>query len=268
MAKLVTLKLDELKETFFVRKSLDDDRVLYLAEQYENGVALPPIEVTEETHEIIDGRHRRAALSLLGRTETVCQVVSQASRAQLIVTAFIRNSGGSLPPTREDTEHTIELLLDQGVSGKQIAEALPLPPSLAKKYLTNVRSMVLARNKRRAVLAVTDGGLTIAEAADKFHVDAEVLREEIRGKRKESKLINMAALKGGIQSRFKGASLRNMNIVRQMLDRYEDGVATEEQVLDILNTIDHSIQRMRRSHMDWFKRFEETRTKGSGATTA
>lgn len=257
------LRLEEIQQTFFVRKALDQDNVLALAELYEAGTELPPIKVAAETLELIDGRHRIGALDLLNRTTVMAELVPVGSRAEMIAMAFVANYGGALKPTRADIEHTIELLLEQGLNQARIMEMIPLPKSVARKYLMNVRSNVLKRNVNRAVLAVADGGISVADAADKFGVDPDRLREEIRGKRKSRKK-DFVGVKSALTNRFKSLSLRNANLVKNILVQYGDGEATEAQVEELLDAITHSIRRMAKSHEDWVKRFEQLRSDRKG----
>jgi ParB-like chromosome segregation protein Spo0J len=219
-------------------------------------VDVDPILVTADTYEIIDGRHRKAALEMLDRTSVACELIPQADRASLIAMAYKANYGGSLKPTRVDTEHTIELLLGQGVGRNKISDMLPLPPSLARKYISNVQANIAKRNLRRAVIAVADNGMSVAEAATEFRVDPESLKAEIRGVRKSVRKFDMAALKGGIQSRTKSFSLRNAALLKSLIERYDDGEVSREQVAEVIGVIIQSLRKAAKSVQAWEKRLD------------
>lgn len=53
--KVVSIPLAQLQVTFFVRRELNEDHVIHLAELYENGVELPPLDIAADTFDIIRG---------------------------------------------------------------------------------------------------------------------------------------------------------------------------------------------------------------------
>src|SRR5207248_3053577 len=107
------VKLTSIQTAFFVRKRLDEDRVIQLALLMENGADIPPIRITED-HILIDGRHRIEAARLASWTAIDAQIEpSQSDKGLLITEAFNANCGGSVPPTRADILFTIQQLLQQ-----------------------------------------------------------------------------------------------------------------------------------------------------------
>ena len=163
--KSVVLPIDAINLTFFVRTGIDDDRVLQLAALYEVGEEMDPVVITREHHELVDGRHRIAALDLLDRKEVECELIEDASQEELIGLAFKANTGGALPPTTADIEHTVRLLLDRKVLISKIIELLPFPPSLTRKYVKGVQDKLRRTQLNRAVVAVADGEMTASAAA-------------------------------------------------------------------------------------------------------
>lgn len=174
--KIQTVPLKDLKSNLFVRQALNPEHALFLAELVENGVTLPPIKITHELV-VIDGRHRIEAHELNNRTEITCEVVDVKNETDLIAEAYKANIGGSLPPTPQDTEHTIMLLLDRDETMKRIAELLGLPAGMARKYINSVKSKTSRQKLMNAASAVTDGGLTVAKAAEQYGVELEKLKE-------------------------------------------------------------------------------------------
>jgi ParB-like chromosome segregation protein Spo0J len=246
--------LAELSTNLFVRKSLDQDRVLFLAELIESGVKMTePIEVTA-TNEVVDGRHRKEAYELNSVKEVEVRVLEFSSRAELIAYAYRANAGGSKPPTSADTEHTIMLLLSMKESIKKIGEALGLPPNLARKYVADVKSRMDRAQLQRAAAAVTDGGLTVTKAAEQYEVDPERLKEILSGKRRKSKN-GIQDLHRGLTTLYKSVSSRNAATLRGLIEKYQDGDVTEKQVREILDHLKDLQRQSTRSVSDWEARF-------------
>ena len=182
--ELVSVLISDLNKNLFVRQELDQNHVLYLAELIEAGVVLNPIEITPDMA-VIDGRHRIEAAELNSQVEIKARIVSISDESELVARAYRANVGGALPPTQEDTEHTVLLLLDRGVANKRIGELLGLPASLARKYVNEVQFKLKRQHLQRAVLAVTEGGLTVAKAAEQYAVEPAQLKEALSGKKKK-----------------------------------------------------------------------------------
>jgi len=149
------INIDQLETNLFVRKSLDQDWALDLALMQANGVKLPAIEVTEnkffpEINKkllVVDGRHRIEAHQINDVAEIEYELVTVNSIADLIARGYKANTGGPMPPRREDTEHTIRLLIANDTALKNVAELLGLPAGITRKYIADIR----AKDKRGAV---------------------------------------------------------------------------------------------------------------------
>lgn len=240
----------ELTTNLFVRKALDQDRVLFLAELIENGVKMTdPIEITKDS-EIVDGRHRKEAYELNGKKEVEVRVLDFSNRVEMISYAYKANAGGAKPPTAADTEHTIMLLLSMKESVKKIGESLGLPPNVARKYIADVKSRMDRAHLQRAAAAVTDGGLTVAKAAEQYEVDPERLKEILSGKRRKSKS-GIQDLHRGLTTLYKSVSSRNAATLRGLIEKYQDGDVTEKQVREILDHLKDLQRQSARSVSDW-----------------
>ena len=260
MSKIHSIPIDQLKDTFHVRVSLDDDRVLQLAELYENNVEIDPLLVVEGTNEILDGRHRREALKLLDRKEARCKLIPNAERATLIIQALAVNMGGSLPPSRPDINHTIRLLIEEGVPRRRIIENLQkivaIPPELIQKWLDQVQSAMHRARMNKAGDAFVNGGLTLEEAAKACNVDPEKLRAYMGGKKKDTEIpMPLHELKAAYTSRFHVLSTQTGKTTKKCLASYRDGLMTKAQVEQFLNHIAHLIADMQCRHDEWNGRF-------------
>lgn len=253
-AKIVTVRLTELKTNLFVRSALNQDHALLLAELLENGTDLPPIKITCD-NVVIDGRHRIEAADLNKLTEIRAEVVEAVDESDVIAMAYQANCGGSLPPTTQDTEHTVKLLLDRGETIKRIAELLALPPGMARKYINEVKSKVTRAKLARAADAITEGGLTVAKAAEEYDVDPNKLKEVLSGHRRKNRQ-GIAEVHRTLTKQQKSASSRTAALLKRVIEQYEDGDVTEHQVREIFMHLDQGHKRSARTLVDWKKRFE------------
>jgi len=264
-AKTEKVALKDLQTNLFVRKALNQDHALYLAELIENGVKLPPIKITRE-RVVIDGRHRVEAYDLNKIEEIECEIVDIHDETELIAEAYKANVGGPLPPTPQDTEHTVMMLLERGESKKRIGELLGLPAGMARRYITDVQSRMTRAKMQRAGAAVTEGGLTVSKAAEQYDVDVEKLKEFLSGHRRKSK--GIVEIQRGLTKTHKSLSQKNAALIRSLLDKFEDGDVTEKQVRDIFAHIEHLQKRSARGVADWKKRFDAVNGKAAKAAKA
>lgn len=263
---VVVRKISDLNKKLFVRLRLDQDRVLALAELIEAGKKLPPIEITPD-NVILEGRHRTEAHELCERAEIECEIVNIDDEIEMISYAYKANAGGALPPKREDTEHTIVMLLERGANKKQVAELLDLPPSVARKYITEINSKMTRAKLTRAAGAVTDGGLTVAKAAEHYGVDPAKLKELLRGSKKANKP-GIAELLRSLSALYRSVSQKNAATARRILEQFEDGDVTAKQVRQVFHQMERLQRNSSRAVADWIKRFDSIATNGHHKETA
>lgn len=253
-AKVVLLAIKDLHSKLFVRVGLNQDHALYLAELMEGGVKFPPIKVTSDLM-VIDGRHRIEAYELNNRSHIEAEIINIDEQRDIIAEAYKANVGGALPPTKDDTEHTISLLLDCGESMKRIGELLGLPSAMARKYANSVKSKVARQKLMNAATAVTDSGLTMAKAAEQYGVDPDKLKDVLTGRRKRQKE-GVGEIQRNITRSYKSLAQKNAILVRSLIEKHEDGDVTESQVREIFAHIEQLQKRATRAISDWKKRFE------------
>ena len=168
------MSIGDIKENFLVRLELNLSHVEFLKSLVDAGEKLPPPLVSEGDCELIDGRHRIAAYKLRGDKEIIVHTRKFKTQAEKIATALSLNLGGSLPPSKGDISHVLELLLSVGESRRSIIELVSaktsLPPRLIKDHLDYVQANIAKARLRKAVQAVTDKGMTVPEAAATFAV--------------------------------------------------------------------------------------------------
>lgn len=253
------VKLADLQMNMFVRKELDQTRAIYLGELIDNGVEMSdPIEVTDLNglmNIVVDGRHRKEGYELANVSEIKVNVLEFENETEMIAYAYRANAGGSLPPTPQDTEHTILLLLERGEAMKRISEMLSLPTGMARRYIAEVKSKAARAKLQRAVAAVTDGGLTVAKAAEQYDVDHGKLKEALSGRKREIKW-GIAEVQRNLTKSYRSAAQKNAALVRSLLEKYEDGAVTSRQIRDIFRHIEQLQKRANRSILDWEKRFD------------
>lgn len=252
-SNLVTLPLEDLKATIFVRRSLNEEWINQLMEFYRSTEHnLPPIEVVRDTLEIRDGRHRREALLRLGRKTTLCKLVAPSEKPEFLIQALSANVGGSLPPTRGDVVFVMKQLMLEDLGEKRIRELFApfYPPSVVRAFLDDAYTEVGRQKMRSALDAIAAGDTTMTDAARKYDVDLDKLQAEISGRKKNSRKHDVTAVKVDITNRARGNSTRNVTAYRHLLRRYEDGEVTYAKVLEVLL---HS----KRVHIDGAKRIDQ-----------
>ena len=253
-----TVKVAELRTNLFVRKELDWPRIDALSDLIAAGVKMEdPIEVTDMGGEnnIVDGRHRKEAFEVNDVKEVVVRVLEFENETEVIAYAYKANAGGAMPPTRSDTEHTVMLLLERNETKKRIGELLGLPTGLARRYANEVESKMARQKLQRAAVAVTDGNLTIAKAAELHGVDADKLKATLSGNRRKTKQ-GVAEIQRGLTTTYKSLASRNAALLRSLRDKREDGDVTPRQVSEIFKHLEGLQKKSSRAVADWKKRFE------------
>lgn len=248
-----TVSISNLKTNLFVRQALNEDHVQYMGELIESGVVLPPIKITRD-NVVVDGRHRIAAHELNDKTMIEAEIVDVADESDLIASAYKSNVGGSLPPTRQDTEHTILLMIERDVSVKRIGEMLGLLPGMARKYVKEVQSKAARQRLMDAARAVTEGGLTVAQSAEKYGVDPEKLKDFLSGKRRSNKF-GVAEVQRALTTRYRSLGQKNAALIKRLLEKREDGDMSDRQVRQVLAHIEQLQKKSARSIADWVSRF-------------
>lgn len=254
MARKKTLAISEIVLRFYVRRHLNEDHMLQLAMLYDEGVSLPPLQITTD-NELIDGRHRLEALKYLNRTEVECEVVECDDFNEIVAMAMKANMGGSLPPTRDDIEFTIRQLLERGLSVNRIIDLIPLPKGMARTYITSVKAAIARAKMNQAVNDVAEGKLNPSQAAEKYEVDLESLKTELRGKRK-SRVKTLKAMKASVSRDFRSLSSRNAARYKALLQQYADAEIGEKNTEAVLNHIEHCIGEVQQRLGEWRARYD------------
>lgn len=252
------VKLTDIQTNLFVRKALNQDHVLYLAELIENNVEMKDlIEVTED-FQLVEGRHRKEAYELNGVKEVKVKILEFEDDGEMIAYAYKANTGGSLPPSPQDTEHTVMLLLGRGETRKHISELLCLPLEMTRRYVKEVQSKAVRAKIAQAAAAVTEGGLTVLKAAEHYSVDLDRLKDKLSGGKRGPHKRGVEEIQCGLTRTYKSLSSKNAALIRSLLEKYEDGDVTEQQMRDIFAHIEQLQKRSIRAIGDWKQRFAST----------
>ncbi len=170
-SSVITTKISDLNEEFFVRVSLNQERVNFLAGLLVNETVLDPIEISmlEGKLVVVDGRHRVAANSAVGNHEVECTVLEFDSKASMISYAFLKNSGGSLQATSADALHVIRVLLSEGLRHREVVAQLSksgsYSPRTIQKWVKDVSTENYRKSLRDAVRHISEGK-TVDQASE------------------------------------------------------------------------------------------------------
>lgn len=259
--------IKDLKVGFYVRKQLNQDHVLMLAELYEAAFldskvsykaseTVQPIKITEEMV-VVDGRHRKEAMELAGLDMITVEVVPKMTMKDMILEGMKSNMGGALPPTREDIQFTVEQMLTRlGTSYKDAIAQLSqfMPPSVARKYVGNASSHLNKIRLQMAVAAVSRG-LTVGEAAEAHDVSEEALSELILGKQKKIK-VGAAQVKASITHRYNSYATQTAMQMKKLFDNFRDGEIGEGMLIEAFNSFRHTITLQERLIANWEARLK------------
>ncbi|MCX6745303.1 MAG: hypothetical protein NTX82_07335 [Candidatus Parcubacteria bacterium] len=255
MGKAVRVKISELKKDIYVRVQRDEDRVYMFFCLLIDGAALPPIKITKD-FQIIDGRHRVEAHEQAEKLEIEAEIIEVKNPSDFIVEAYRANIGGSLPPSKEDTEHTIRMLLELKVPRKKICELLALPSELGAKYVDTVQSRIARQRLNNAADAVTGRNLTIAQAAEECKIDPDRLKDFLSGRKKRKSKTGVPEMKAMLTTRYRGIGVDNGKILsklRKMLGDSDISLAQATEVLEHLKKLQVQSDKKVKAWEDRFK---------------
>jgi len=251
MAKTIEVHLKDLTTKFDVRKKLNDSQVLNLAYLYEAGEELPPILITKQM-EIVDGRHRKAAMELAGRQVAQCIISPETDDGSLIVHALKANIGGALPPSKEDIVHSAVLLFNQGWNEKKILDNMPFPRPVSRRYVKDAWGIILNAKLTSAMKAIADDGLSVRAASERYGVPEEKIKEHLNPNRKREKHKSAKWRMQHIARAFQGFHRKIAYEIQALSNSYEEHDVSEDEALEVF---DHIFGLMRKGE----RRVEEHR---------
>lgn len=267
--KPILIEISQIKNQFDVRRALNDDRILTLAELIDGGTELPPIEVTELAgadkdkdgfkYAFVDGRHRAAAYGMLDKTEILAKIVERHDLPTMFSRALLANWGGALPPTSADIQHTVRRMLEAGASNAAVRKHLQfLPESTVRKCLHDAQQTIKKVRLRQALEAVANG-LRPHEAAERFGIDVEDVTTAISGKKRKFgsgdsgiEADGKLYIKRAMKSTNNGIA-KKLDVLYKYVDAAEVQSKTVEKVLDEWEAqLVRTLGRLR----DWRQRLE------------
>lgn len=255
----VTVKIAELKESFFVREKLNQDWAIDIGLGLKASVKYPAILVAGPgpSHmEIIDGRHRKEGHILADMIEINCVFVDGINtEAELIAAAFRANLKATLPMSIGDRKHTIRALLRNKVKKSEIPALLGLPVGVARDYINKVQEELTQAKIREAVKSVIEEGLTVATASEKHAVSVDRVKEAIAGVKQRTKK-GIPQAKRELSALYRSLGLRQAKILRDVTVDFIDGNASQDQVGEIFDHVAHLHQQAGWTLNNRRKRFE------------
>jgi len=250
-------KLAVVKVPFYVRTHLIESRVAFFMGLYAAKAAVD-LPVIDQSDNLVDGRHRFAALERLEVVEAEFGIAKEQDRTKLIVLACQANLGGSLPPTQQDLVHTAELLFKQKQTRRQIIDQLigisGFPREFAIRVVDDAKSNIAEARLNQAVHAVVDEGLTVVEAAARYEVDGRTLRGKLSGK--PVKKIGAGEFNAAFSTKFRSHSASVARQMRTLKNGVDDGTISETSAKAIICHVKRLVRRTEKSFKEWERRFE------------
>ncbi len=262
-SNVVNMELSEIREKFFVRTALNNGRVEALRTLHKSGVDLGPLVVSESPVPelngiLIDGRHRKVMFLGEGLKKADVELRRYDSLAEMIVDAMKCNSGGPLPPTDADTNHSLQELLESGTSRKAIIEMIStqmgLPKKLIQGHLDVVQSNMFKARVVKAKNAVISGNKNVQQAADEYDVDVKSVRKALGSEKKNQIDGSNQQIKATFSTVAKKMSLTVGHNMSRILRELKDGVMTTATAVDTFHHLDHTIRKLVVVHEQWAKR--------------
>jgi len=258
--------LSEIEDTVFVRVNLDEERVSFFMRLYEAGASVPPLEITEDK-QMIEGRHRKAALVRMGLSEAACNVYRKMGREELTLRALAANFGGSQPPTQADINYTIKQLLEGGMTRlgaiRNVKDATGLPINLVKRTVDVILLRIKTEKVNEAVIAMVEDDLTAAAAAKKFGVEVVDVKSALTGKKRNPDKNDFESIKNALTSRFRSLSAANAKAFGSLMGQLVEKEVSADLVGQSLKHYGQLVKRMTHNHDELQKRFDAITGKDS-----
>lgn len=257
--KIVSLPIQDIANRFDVRKELDEDNIIRLAELYQNNVDLPPIQVTliNGVYCYVDGRHRAQARLMLDMPTIDCEIVTETDTLQLYADALRANYGGAKPPTRADIEHTIKCMVEAGARETHIKAKLDfLPAGVIRVYMNTVKSSINKRRMAAALDAITEG-MTLVDSAEKYGLEIDALKDALQGKKKRfggSQTGFLTDSINAITTTLKSSTAVIAGRMKVLFGKVEDGEATIETAARVLDHWESKATQSLHRIKDWRER--------------
>lgn len=257
---VIMQNIEDISQDLFVREKLDDDRVWYWVERFQNAPeSVHPIEITQDGS-LTDGRHRIAAAELCDRTEIRAYIYPVKNKGEQIKRAFLSNVSpdSPKPPTKADAILTIKQMIGQHMKKNEIIDTMAkmFPVSTSKGLYDEARHAIYRDNLRDAKRSVLDDGNTIIVAATTFGIDPDKLREELGGKKKKKDVMTPGEFNRDLSSHYRSHGQKVRTIFTKVDKLYNDGELSKANVIEIYEYAIKSARQKLRDLTDKAKRFE------------
>lgn len=252
------LKLADIVVKFYTRRQIDDDKVETFALLMEEGVVFPPIEVTpEEPPSLIDGRTRLEAYKLRDIEEIQCVICDTDTPWGYKARALKANYGGSQPNSKDDIARTIQGMLQDGATTKQIVDVLQFIPSRIVKKLIDLAGQSLRCQKVNQAKRDLHDGLTLEDIKKKYGKDGEWIVDkicEVKNATKDKRM-GLLANQKAIDSKIKSLASARSKIFKDICKMYEEGIISAKDAFVLFTSWRDSDKRLARTVDDYIARF-------------
>ena len=241
MAKIIKVKLSELKKDFYVREKLIESHWFLIAELMDAGTPFPPIRAAE----------------FLERETIEAVIIPDKGKLASVSHALEANYGGSLPPTGEDIIHTLTYLIEKSIPRDQTINQFSkfIPKSLVNTFYKKAYSNICNKKVYAAIGLITGKGLDIYEAAKEVGLKstAQIKNEMDRRLGKgQSKIPNFKAI---FAAKFATFNNSNGHLITQLRTAYKNAEISSETVADTLRALGDLISNTKKVYEDWQARF-------------
>lgn len=250
--------VNDLKLDFFVRTTLNDDRVIQMALMYESDglKALPPLLVTKD-YKIIDGRHRLEGLKMFGAKNAPIEIDPETDPIKLYQKAIDANLGGSLPPSTADIQSNMQSMIKNGMKSTEIKTwwSTRIGTASANKNYGYASSHLTASKLIQAISAITNEGLTVLQSAQKFGVDVGSIQDKLNGRNK--KLSNSVKVVNELTNKAEGLNRSIGKTFSHLMTDLTRGEADPLEVRKYIDKIKNEGEYLSQKASDMYLRLEK-----------
>jgi len=267
-SKTATIHISDIKNKFDVRVNLDQDTVLQFVGMYQDATkVVPPIKVVVhgEGYAFVDGRHRAAARQYLNLDSIDAEILEGSfadSAVDLFAMALQANCGGAKTPTRGDLEHTVMRMLEFGASKSDIMNKLDfLPKGSVKAFIASAAGKIQKRKLTKAIDALATDNLSVDEAAKRFGVRIENLKDAIQGKKgkwgknRTNEVEITTASKAAIAQTLNYANKSIGMGLNKLIELVEEGSISVKAALNVIGMWEDRNRQTEKRINDWRSRF-------------
>ena len=257
--QIIDVPLSSIKESFYVRGTLDQDRVLFFWILIDSGKEVPPIILTKH-FTVIDGRHRIAAHHNANLSTIKAIIREEKSPLEIISESIKANMGGPLPNTPHEIKRAIGHLILGNFPKEDILRAFNfLPKGFIEGSYHRALANINSRKVLRAVDLINNEEKTVPIAAQIVGIPAKMIQAYLDKITKKDGKIPVAKIvtdsKSEFSRRYARFNTSNGHIVTAVFKAFDNGEIREGDADRFFKHVGALVLSQNRMITNWEKRW-------------